>query len=67
MGGFALLLLAIGLVLTLEGLVLALAPSRVEEILDLIRSLPVETRRNLGLAGLALGLVLVWLARHLGA
>ncbi len=67
MGGFALLLLAIGLVLTLEGLVLALAPSRIEDILDLIRSLPVETRRNLGLAAVALGVALIWLARHAGA
>ena len=35
MGGLALLLLAIGLVLSLEGLVLALAPSRIDELLDL--------------------------------
>lgn len=67
MGGFALLLLGIGLVLTLEGLVLALAPSRIEEILELIRALPVETRRNLGIAALALGIALIWLARHSGA
>jgi hypothetical protein len=62
MGGFALLLLAVGLVLTLEGLVLALAPSRIDELLDLIRRMPVETRRNLGLGAMALGLALVWLA-----
>ncbi|MCB2116513.1 MAG: DUF2065 family protein [Rhodobacteraceae bacterium] len=62
MGGLALLLLAIGLVLSLEGLVLALAPSRIDELLDLIRRLPVETRRNFGLGALALGLALIWLA-----
>ncbi|MEI2808018.1 DUF2065 family protein [Albidovulum sp.] len=61
----ALLLLAIGLVLSLEGLVLALAPSRIDEILELIRRMPVETRRNLGLAALALGLALIWLATGL--
>ncbi|WP_413872915.1 DUF2065 family protein [Albidovulum sp.] len=65
MEGFALLLLAIGLVLSLEGLVLALAPSRIDEILDLIRRMPVETRRNLGLGALALGLALIWLATGL--
>lgn len=65
MGGFALLLLAVGLVLSLEGLVLALAPSRIDELLDLIRRMPVETRRNLGLAALALGLALIWLATGL--
>ncbi len=65
MGGFALILLAIGLVLSLEGLVLALAPSRIDEILDLIRRMPVETRRNLGLAAVALGVALIWLATGL--
>jgi uncharacterized protein YjeT (DUF2065 family) len=65
MEGVALLLLAIGLVLSLEGLVLALAPSRIDELLDLIRRMPVETRRNLGLAALALGLALIWLATGL--
>lgn len=66
MGGFALLLLAIGLVLSLEGLVLALAPSRIDELLDFIRRMPVETRRNLGLGALALGLAFIWLATGLG-
>ncbi len=65
MGGFALLLLALGLVLSLEGLVLALAPSRIDELLELIRRMPVETRRNLGLGALALGLALNWLATGL--
>ncbi len=65
MEGVALLLLAIGLVLSLEGLVLALAPSRIDEILELIRRMPVETRRNLGLAALALGLALIWPATGL--
>ncbi len=65
MGGVALILLAIGLVLSLEGLVLALAPSRIDELLELIRRMPVETRRNLGLGALALGLALIWLATGL--
>ncbi|MGB3314956.1 MAG: DUF2065 domain-containing protein [Albidovulum sp.] len=65
MGAFALLLLAVGLVLTLEGLVLALAPSRIDELLELIRQMPVETRRNLGLGAVALGIALIWLAQGL--
>ncbi|WP_347312916.1 DUF2065 domain-containing protein [Defluviimonas sp. SAOS-178_SWC] len=65
MQGFALILLAIGLVLSLEGLVLALAPSRIDEILELIRRMPVETRRNLGLGAVALGVALIWLATGL--
>ncbi|MEZ5778369.1 MAG: DUF2065 family protein [Paracoccaceae bacterium] len=62
MGGFALILLALGLVLSLEGLVLALVPSRIDEILELIRRMPVEMRRNLGLGAVALGLALIWLS-----
>ena len=65
MGAFALLVLAIGLVLTLEGLVLALAPSRIDELLELIRQMPVEMRRNLGLGAVALGIALIWLAQGL--
>jgi len=60
-------LLAFGLVLIVEGLVYALAPSLVESLLDRLRALPVEMRRNIGLGALALGLVLVWLGKHLGA
>lgn len=61
------LLLAIGLVLAVEGLALALAPSRLAEALRLLLSLTPERRRLLGLAALALGVALVWAARSLGA
>ncbi|GGE06404.1 hypothetical protein GCM10011345_09940 [Gemmobacter megaterium] len=59
--------LAIGLVLVVEGLAFALAPSRMEDIVALIARLPVEVRRLLGLAMLAVGVGLVWLARQMGA
>ncbi len=59
-------LLAIGLVLAIEGLVLALAPSRIVDLLDLIRQLPAEGRRNLGLGAMALGAAFIWLAHALG-
>ncbi|PTX56424.1 hypothetical protein C8N43_1083 [Litoreibacter ponti] len=57
------ILLAIGLVLVVEGLVLALAPSRMEDILKALSEIPFETRRMLGLAAVGLGTVLVWLAK----
>lgn len=63
----ATVLLAIGLVLCVEGLVFALAPSRLEEVLDILRNMPAETRRLIGLTALAIGVVLVWLAKSLGA
>ncbi|MCB2110033.1 MAG: DUF2065 family protein [Defluviimonas sp.] len=65
MGPVALVIFAAGSVLAVEGLILALAPGRIDSLLDLIRRMPAEMRRNLGLVGLALGLALVWLALHL--
>ena len=61
------LVLALGLVLTVEGLALALAPSRIQAALDLLRSLSAEQRRAVGLAALAAGVALIALARWLGA
>ena len=63
----AIALLAIGLVLIVEGLVYALVPSLIEELLDTLRALPLETRRVMGLVALAVGVAVVWLAKSLGA
>jgi uncharacterized protein YjeT (DUF2065 family) len=61
----SLVALALGLVLVVEGLVLALAPRRVEDALRALASLTVENRRLVGLGALALGVALVWLFRPL--
>ena len=58
-------LLAIGLVLIVEGLVFALAPSRMDDLLRLIAQIPIETRRLIGLLALVGGTILVMLARML--
>ena len=63
----AVALLAIGLVLIVEGLVYALAPTLIEELLDTLRALPLEIRRVVGLLALAVGVAVVWLAKSLGA
>lgn len=55
-------LLALGLVLIVEGLALALAPLRMEDLMRIIAGLSREQRRMIGLAGLALGAALVWLS-----
>ena len=60
-------LLAVGLVLVIEGLAFALAPSRLEEVVAFIARLGPERLRLIGLAMLALGVALVWLARRFGA
>ena len=59
--------LAFGLVLIVEGLVYALAPSLVEDLLAALRSLSIDARRLVGLAALSLGVALVWFAAALGA
>jgi uncharacterized protein YjeT (DUF2065 family) len=59
-------LLAFGLVLVVEGLALALAPSRMEDALRLIVAMGRDRRRMLGLVSLALGVGLIWAARLLG-
>ncbi len=61
------IVLALGLVLVVEGLAFALAPSRIDEALELLRRLSQDARRMLGLGAVALGVLLVWLARVLGA
>jgi uncharacterized protein YjeT (DUF2065 family) len=60
-------LLALGLVLIVEGLAWALAPSLVEQMLAMLRNLGPDQRRAIGLGALALGVALVWVARALGA
>ena len=60
-------LLALGLVLIVEGLVYALAPSLLDDILATLKAMSHEQRRLAGLAAFALGLALVWLAKSLGA
>lgn len=59
-------LLALGLVLFTEGLVYALAPSLVEDLLEALRRVPVDTRRLIGLGAMVLGVVLLWLAHLSG-
>ena len=57
------LALGFGLVLVIEGLVLALAPDFYERIAEMLRETPPETRRTMGLVAIGLGVVLLWLAR----
>lgn len=60
-------LLGLGLVLVIEGLVLALAPSRLEDMLRALAALSRDQRRMLGLLAVAFGVGLVFLARQFGA
>jgi len=56
------LVLAIGLVLALEGCIIALAPTYLEKILKVLLKSTIDNRRIIGLSGIALGTVLIWLS-----
>ncbi len=62
----AYILLALGLVLLIEGLVYALAPSLVEQLLAALRTIPIDQRRIMGVFAMVLGALLLWCARALG-
>ena len=59
-------LLALGLVLMVEGLAYVLAPSLIERVLEVLRSLPENARRQVGALALVSGLSCVWLAFFIG-
>ncbi len=61
------ILLALGLVLIIEGLVITLAPRYLEQVLRLLLTLRADQRRMIGLLALALGGVLVTLAKIITA
>lgn len=58
-----LVVLGLGMALVIEGLVLALAPSRLENLVALVASLSRDQRRALGLVAIAAGVALVLAAR----
>ncbi len=57
------LAIGIGTVFVVEGLVLALAPSRIEDMLKLIAQVPIEKRRLIGLSAIAVGVAVLWVSR----
>ena len=59
-------LLAFGLVMILEGLVYALAPSLLERMLEILSEMPQSAVRQIGALVVVAGLVLVWLAFQIG-
>ncbi|MCS0503848.1 DUF2065 domain-containing protein [Ancylobacter mangrovi] len=57
------LVVALGLVLVIEGLMLAAAPGAVRRAMEAIDQLPDMPLRITGLAGAVIGLLIVWLIR----
>ena len=59
--------LALGLVLIVEGLAWVLAPSLIEQLLEMLRALPESARRQIGALAVVTGLILLWIAHQFGA
>jgi uncharacterized protein YjeT (DUF2065 family) len=51
----------IALVLIIEGLAYALAPSLVERMLEAMRAMPIDMRRFVGVSALAAGVAMLWI------
>jgi uncharacterized protein len=57
------LLMALGLVLVIEGLTYALVPRQMQNMMRMLQDRPAEQLRVMGTIVLALGVVVVWLVR----
>jgi len=53
-------IIAIGLVFFVEGLFLAIFPSRIKSILELIKNTPESKLRLLGIVFLIIGFLIIW-------
>lgn len=56
----------LGLVLVIEGLIFALFPARLDDLVAAMAALGRDGRRLIGLVALAIGVGLVWLSQHFG-
>jgi len=55
---------AIGLVFVIEGLFYVIAPNRLKTMMAMMEDIPPETLRNLGVVAVAIGVVIVWVAKR---
>jgi len=58
------LITAIGLLLFIEGLFLAIFPSRIKNILELIKNTPESKLRTLGIVFLIIGFLIIWYIKN---
>ena len=58
------LITAIGLLFFIEGLFLAIFPSRIKNILETIKDTPINKLRTFGLFFLVIGFTIVWYTKN---
>ncbi|GGC04074.1 hypothetical protein GCM10011363_20950 [Marivita lacus] len=51
----------LALVMIIEGLAYALAPSLLERMLEAMRAMPLDMRRLIGVSSLATGVAMLWI------
>ena len=54
------LIIAVGLIFFVEGLFLAIFPSRIKNILELVKNTPKNKLRLLGIVFLIIGFLIIW-------
>ena len=58
------LIIAIGLIFFIEGLIIAIFPSRIKNMLELIKNTPNNKLRLLGSIFLILGFLIIWYVKN---
>jgi len=58
------LITAIGLLFFIEGFFLAIFPTRIKNMLELIKNTPVSKLRTFGLVFLIIGFVIIWYIKN---
>jgi len=58
------LITAIGLLFFIEGFFLAIFPSRIKNILELIKDTPINKLRTFGLVFLIIGFAIIWYIKN---
>jgi uncharacterized protein len=59
------ILTGIALVLIIEGLAYALAPSLIERMLEAMRQMPLDMRRLIGVSSVAAGVAMLWILKSI--
>lgn len=58
--------MALGFVLVIEGLLYALVPGQLKQMLSMLLGTPDDQLRYVGLAAMTIGVLIVWAARSFG-
>ena len=58
------LIIAIGLIFFIEGLLVAIFPSRIKSMLELIKDIPENKLRSFGVIFLIIGFAIIWYIKN---